>query len=68
MARPAFDRQEKIEAVRKIYTQSGADASTRDLMNQYYTQAMEALQQIEVETSAKTELEKFAAEVMSRVK
>lgn len=68
IACPVFDRQEKIEAVRKIYTQSGADASTRNLMNQYYTQAMEALQKIEVETTAKTELQKFAAEVMSRVK
>jgi geranylgeranyl diphosphate synthase type II len=66
--KPTFDRQEKIAAVRKIYTQSGADASARNLMNHYYTQAMRSLQQIDVEISAKSELEKFAAEVMSRVK
>jgi len=62
-----FNREEKIAAVRQIFTESGAAAATKKLMGEYYNQALTVLEQIDIENSAKSELEKFAAEVMSRV-
>ena len=63
-----FDRHEKISAVRQIFTDSGAATATKKLMREYYLKALKVLAQLDIENPAKTELEKFAAEVMSRVK
>lgn len=68
MDRTDFDRNEKIEAVRKIFTESGASEATRTLMKEYHDLAIESLQQLNVQDSAKTELKNFAAKVLSREK
>ncbi len=63
-----FDKNEKIESVRKIFTNSGAAEATRKLMEEYYNKAMNTLQQLEVADSEKTELRNFAAQVLYRIK
>ncbi len=68
MGRKNFDQKEKIEAVRKIFTESGASAATRTLMKEYHDLALESLQQLRIEDSSKKELREFAAKVLSREK
>jgi geranylgeranyl diphosphate synthase type II len=68
MNKPEFNRDEKIEAVRKIFTESGASDATKALMKEYHDLAIESLQQLNVEDSAKTELRNFASKVLSREK
>lgn len=68
MGRTNFNRDEKIEAVRKIFTESGASEATRTLMKEYHDLAIDILQQLNVEDSAKMELRKFASKVLSREK
>lgn len=63
-----FDKNEKIAAIREIFTKSGASTATKKLMKQYHDRALEALQQLNIEDSAKSELRKFASDVMKRVK
>lgn len=62
-----FDPNEKIEAVRKIFTLTGASEATRALMKQYHDLALEALNQLKIADSDKNELRNFAAKVLSRV-
>jgi geranylgeranyl diphosphate synthase type II len=68
MNKTEFNRAEKIEAVRKIYTESGASDATKTLMKEYHDLAIESLQQLNVVDSAKTELRNFASKVLSREK
>jgi geranylgeranyl diphosphate synthase type II len=63
-----FEAQKKIDAVREIYTNSGAAEATKALMKEYHDKAIEALNQIELPDSEKLELRKFAASVVERVK
>lgn len=63
-----FDQQEKIAAVSKIFTDSGAATATKNLMMSYYNKALSKLQQLNIKEPAKKELISFAADVMSRVK
>lgn len=63
-----FNKQEKIAAVREIFTNSGAATATRNLMKEYHKKALNALKRLNIEESAKAELKNFAADVMSRVK
>ncbi len=62
-----FDPKEKIEAVRGIFTRTGAADVTRTLMKQYHDQAIETLNKLEIADSEKNELRNFAAKVLSRV-
>ncbi len=68
MGKSDFDGKEKIEAVRKIYTESGASTTTKALMKQYHDLAIEKLNQLTIPDSDKTELRKFASQLLSRVK
>ena len=63
-----FDREEKIAAIREIFTASGAAESTKNLMKYYYEQALEALTRLKVADSDKSELKGFASQVLSRKK
>ena len=63
-----FDAAEKIEAVREIFTRSGAADQTRILMKQFYDRAMTSLAQLDIAESDKSELRIFAAQVLSRSK
>lgn len=63
-----FDEKEKIEAVRKIYNESGASTNTKTLMKQYHDLAIEKLNQLTIADSDKTELRNFASQLLSRVK
>lgn len=68
MVKTDFNRNEKIIAVRKIFTESGASEATRTLMKEYHDRAIESLQQLNIEDLAKTELRNFASRVLSREK
>ncbi len=63
-----FDANQKINAVRDIYTESGAEKATRALMTKYHNQAIEALDQLSIPKSDKLELQNFAQTVVDRVK
>jgi len=63
-----FDCVEKIEEVRKIFTDSGASDATRELMKHYHDKAMDALTQLPITDSDKKELRTFASKVLSRVR
>jgi geranylgeranyl diphosphate synthase type II len=63
-----FDRDEKVAALRVIFTASGAAESTKNLMKYYYNQALDALQQLNIADSDKSELKRFASQVLTRVK
>lgn len=63
-----FDPKEKISAVRKIFTESGASEATKKLMTHYHDLALEQLEQLPVAESEKSELQAFAASVLSRIK
>jgi geranylgeranyl diphosphate synthase type II len=68
MGKSDFDRNEKIIAVREIFTSSGAAEATKTLMKNYYDKALDTLLQLDVDDTAKTELKEFASGVLSRVK
>lgn len=63
-----FDAPQKIEAVRKIFTNSGAGDATKALMNEYHGKAFEALNQLDLPDNDKLELRKFADSVVYRIK
>jgi geranylgeranyl diphosphate synthase type II len=68
MSKSSFDRDEKIAAIREIFTVSGAAESTKNMMKFYHDQALEALHRLNVADSDKSELRGFASQVLSRVK
>jgi geranylgeranyl diphosphate synthase type II len=63
-----FDAAEKIEAVREIFTRTGAAEKTRTLMRTFYDNALTSLDQLNVPDAAKDELRIFAGKVLSRSK
>ncbi|MCK9411851.1 MAG: polyprenyl synthetase family protein [Prolixibacteraceae bacterium] len=63
-----FYEQEKIDAVRKIFSGSGAANATKELMKYYHDQGMEKLNQLAIADADKRELRKFASGLLSRVK
>jgi geranylgeranyl diphosphate synthase type II len=63
-----FDAAEKIDAVREIFTRSGAADQTRILMKNFHDRAMTSLEQLDVADSDKSELRIFADQVLSRAK
>lgn len=65
---PSFVPEQKIEAVREIFTRSGASAEAKKLMQLHYDKAIESLNQLRIAESEKSELRTFAGQVMDRVK
>ena len=63
-----FDPSQKIYAVRNIFTESGAESATRELMQYYHDQAIQALDQHTIPNEDKVELRNFAATVVDRKK
>lgn len=62
-----FDPKEKTEAVRKIFTESGAAEAAKALMKEYHDSAIESLDQLGIASEKKNELRNFAASVLSRI-
>lgn len=63
-----YNKTDKIEAVREIFTHSGASEETKKLMKEYHDKAIDALQQVNIANSDKIELKDFAGKVLSRIK
>ncbi|MEA3445525.1 MAG: polyprenyl synthetase family protein, partial [Bacteroidota bacterium] len=64
----AFDREEKISAVKKIYYDLHVADHLKIKMEAYYKKSLAAFDAVNVEQSKKEELKKFAANLMKRDK
>ena len=63
-----FDRQEKVTAVTAIYNKLGIDLMAKAKMEEYYHEAIEALDKVSVPEEKKTALREYAAKMMKREK
>jgi len=68
LTRVTFEKEEKVEAVKKIYDALDIPALTRQKMNDYFQTGMQYLQQINVDESRKEVLHDFAEWLMAREK
>lgn len=64
----AHDKQQKIEAITNIYNQLTVPDLNRALIQQYYTSALDALEQVQVSKDKKKELLDFASSLNDRKK
>lgn len=63
-----FDREEKVAAVTAIYNKIGVDKMAKAKMEEYYAEAIEALDKVAVSEEKKTALRDYAAKMMKRNK
>ena len=63
-----FDRKEKVAAVTAIYNKLGIDLMAKAKMEEYYHEAIEALDKVSVAEEKKTALREYAAKMMKREK
>lgn len=63
-----FDREEKVAAVTNIYDKVGVDRMAKAKMEEYYAQAIEALNKVAVSEEKKQALRDYAAKMMKREK
>lgn len=61
-----FDPQEKIKAVINIFNQVGIDQVCKDKMNEYYQNALDALDRVSVDSLKKQGLRELAIELLDR--
>lgn len=63
-----FDREEKVKAVTAIYNKLGIDTMAKAKMEEYYAEAIAALDKVSVSEDKKSELRDYAAKMMKREK
>jgi geranylgeranyl diphosphate synthase type II len=63
-----FDRAEKVAAVTAIYNKLGIDSMAKAKMEEYYQQAIKALDAVNVAEEKKKPLRDYAAKMMKRKK
>jgi len=68
MSRIAFDKEDKVEAVKRIYDKLDIPGLTRQKMGDFFQGGMRHLQQINVDESRKETLHDFAKWLMARDK
>ena len=68
LKRVTFEKEDKVEAVKKIYNALDIPGLTRQKMDSYFETGMEHLQQISVEESKRKVLHDFAEWLMAREK
>lgn len=61
-----YDRQEKFEAVKRLYDKYKVGDKAKDLVQHYYNVAMNMLQQLPIADDKKQELRQFSAKLMGR--
>lgn len=64
----AFDTEEKIAAVTRLYNEIGVDKLAKEKMDYYYEQGKQYLQAVKLPKEQKKELLAYAADMMSRQK
>lgn len=64
----AFDTEEKIAAVTRLYNEIGVDKLAKEKMDYYYEQGKQYLQAVKLPEEQKKELLAYAADMMSRQK
>ncbi len=62
-----FNEQEKIKAVKSIYSKNLVDKSSEELMLEYYHLAMKNISRINGNDKIKNELIEFASDLMQRI-
>ena len=68
ISRPAFDKDEKVAAVKAIYDQLGIRALAETTMNHYFQQGLAQLQQLSADEVAKQALRSFIESLIHREK
>lgn len=63
-----FNREEKVNAVTKIYNELGIDKLAKAKMEEYYVKAISALDAVAVDETKKATLREFADKLMKRNK
>lgn len=63
-----FDPKEKVHAVRKIFSDSGAAEETKKVMKEYHEKAMLSLDLLNIPENDKSELRNFSGSVAERAK
>ena len=66
ISKKVFDPEEKVESVKALYKKLHVDILAFDLMNEYYTKAIDNLHQIESLEGAKNKIIRFAEDLMKR--
>ncbi len=61
-----FNRDEKVTAVTTLYNEIGIKALCEEKINQYYTEALDALTAVNVDALRKSELLNLAEKLMYR--
>lgn len=64
----AFDTEEKISAVTRLYNEIGVDKLAKEKMDYYYEQGKQYLQAVKLPEEQKKELLAYVADMMSRQK
>lgn len=62
----AFDREEKIAAVTRLYNEIGIDRLAQDKIAQYFDESRKYLDAVSVADERKTELAAYAQRMMKR--
>lgn len=68
IAAKEFDRNEKMTAVTAIYNKVGVDKMAKIKMEEYYAEAIDALNKVSVPEEKKAPLREYAAKMMKREK
>lgn len=63
-----FNREEKVKAVTSIYNKLGIDKMAKAKMEEYYAEALDALNSVGVPEEKKNTLREYAAQMMKREK
>ncbi len=66
ISKKVFDPEEKVESVKALYKKLHVDTLAFDLMNEYYSKAIDSLHQIESLEDAKNKIIRFAEDLMKR--
>lgn len=68
LAKPDFDRKQKIAAITDIYNKTGVSETTRNLMQRYHEKSLIALEKVAIPADQKITLKAFAGDVMERIR
>ena len=66
VSQKVFNSEEKVESVKALYKKLKVDALAFDLMNEYYTKAIDSLNQIKSLEDPKNKINRFAEDLMKR--
>jgi geranylgeranyl diphosphate synthase, type II len=66
LAKKEFDREEKINAIRNLYEDANVSVNAKKMMDAYYRNSLESLNQVNGPQEIKEDLAQFANQLMER--